>query len=353
MGLSERQIAAALLLPLWIFETGSARAESVAEGPLHIGSCELAIDPDAEGSSEALGLSACARGSAGAEFTAIAGTPRENYWLSFAKGSLGVFYGPYLSVQTRAHLRDTTFLGEHAINREREAELAVVQIGNPVLHRFFLQAGRLQLPFGIDKTWAPESYRLYENRNFWSSPKYGAALGIDNKINTRLDIAYAEAPRTNTPQSASDDADPRSQRGISATSLRLSYDISALDGSRIVLSGYGENRGVRKMGLGLINVSRRADTTEVEIARRLTETTGTEEPFQQLIRIAYGGAFRGAGRWIVQFDDERFRFRMGTVGEEFRIKNYGLLRVGVVYQKSETGDGKRRWMLTSGLGAQL
>ncbi len=341
---------------------GVARAESFADGHVQLGTCELGADPETDEGAEAIGVSACARGEAGAEITAVTGAPRENFWMRYAQGALGLYYGQYLSLQGRAHLRDRLLLargGKTAAapkDLERETDYALVQVGNPALHRFFLQAGRMSLPFGLDTTWAAESYRTFENRSFWASPRYGASLGIDNKVNTRLDIGYAEAQRTGGARESLDlpsAADLRTVRRQAAASLRLSYDISALDGSRIVVSGYGENHGVRRMGLGLVNVSRRADTTEFEFVRRLAEPTGGGEAFQQIIRLAYAGAVRGSGRWVVQFDDERYRFRMGTVGQDFRVKEHGLLRLGLAYQKSENGDGKRRWMFTTGLGGQL
>jgi hypothetical protein len=319
-----------LLLAAILGLASGARAESA----FYAGKCELADDP------AQLDFAACLRGGAGAEITAVNGAPHENYWLRFARGSLGLYYGEYVSVQGRAHLRDTLPLNGADKNLDRDADLALVQVGNPVLHRFVLQAGRMPLPFGLDKTWTAESYQIFENRSFWASPRYGAAVGIDNLVNTHLDLGYAED-------------DPGHPGQITAASARLSYDFAALDGSRVVASGYGENHGVRRFSFGVINVSRREDTTEVELVRRLEEPTGGRREFQQLFRIGYAGAYRGAGRWIVQFDDERFRYRMGTIGQDLRLKTDGLVRFALVYQKSEAGDGKKRWMLTTGLGVAL
>jgi len=238
-------------------------------------------------------------------------------------------------------------------NIDRAPDLALAQVGNPALHRFSFQLGRMPLPFGLDTQWATESYRRFENRLFWDSPRYGASLGIDNKVNTRLDIGFAETQRTPVSKNLSVEADPRVERGRTAASARLSYDISALDGSRLVVSGYGENHGVRRMGFGFVTVSRKFDATEFEFVRRLAEPAGGGVDYQQLLRLAYAGAYRGEARWIVQFDDERFRFRMGTIGQDLRIKSYGLVRLAIAYQKSETGDGQRRWFFTTGLGAAL
>lgn len=335
MGLFERQIAVGLALA-----ASSAGAASFNDGHLQLGECALAADPvDAEGI-DAIGVSACGRGNAGAETSFVSGAPKENTWLRYAAGTLGVYYGQYFSLQGQAHLRDTLPMSsEGRKNLDRETDVAVVQVGNPALHRLWLQAGHLALPFGLDQSFANESYQSLENSALWSSPPNGAALSLDNKIDTRLDVGYAETDR--------------SAAHKTAVSARLSYDISALDGSRIMLSGYGENHGVRRMGAAFLTVSRKGDTTAFEFVRRVAEPVGGKVPFQQVLRLIYGGAFRNDARWVVQFDDERFRFRMGTVGQDFLFWDHAALRIAGAYQKSESGDGKRRWILTTGLEAQL
>jgi hypothetical protein len=334
-----------------------AAAEPYLGGAVQTGACELSVDPGDEGA--ALGFAACLRGETGAEITAVAGAPRENSWLRYAQGDLGLFYGQYLSVQGRGHVRDFLPI-EHgkgpkrvANNLERQTDFAVVQVGNPALTRFWLEAGRLSLPFGLDKSWATQSYQRFASRAFWSSPEYGAALSIDNKVNTRLDIGYAEDPRSMSGRDFPAAADLRRIGSLTAASARLSYDMSALDGTRLILSGYGENHGVRKMGFGFVNVSRKGDSTEFEFARRMEEPIGGIVPYEQLLRLAYAGAYRGGSRTVVQFDDERFRFRMGTVGQDYLFGGQCSGRLALTYQKSETGDRMRRWMLTTGLEAKL
>jgi hypothetical protein len=120
-----------------------------------------------------------------------------------------------------------------------------------------------------------------------------------------------------------------------------------------VLSTYGQKDGERRFGAGFLSVSRKDDLTAFEFVRRQTTPGGDDEPFTQLLRLSYVGAWRGDNRWVVQFDDERFRFRRGFVDYDILLYGHALVRFGVAYHKSETGDGLRRWYVSSGLEARL
>ncbi len=315
------------------------------------GSCELTRDPESAEGQDDLGLNACIKGNVGSEMTFVSGTPEENFWLRYANAYGGLFITPWLSFQARGKVRDVEPLGTAvAENHDRYMEYAALTLGSPVLHHTRLTMGRVRLPFGIDRTETTETYQAVENRTFWGSPPDGAYVTFDEMRNLRLDLGYATNELV-------DDAVAGPLVGkkqeLRAGSARLMVDFSALDGSRLVFSGYGENHGVRRMGAGFVTVSRKSDMTLFEFVRRLTTPSGHEAPFEQLLRLAYASAYRNDARWVVQFDDERYRFRRGMVAHDILIWNHFDVRLGVTYQKSEAGDGLRRWYVTTGLEGRL
>jgi hypothetical protein len=315
------------------------------------GTCDLARDPETAAGRDQLGFNVCIRGNVGAEMTFVSGAPEENSWLRYANLYGGVFVTPWMSVQARGKLRDTLPIGiASEENLDRRTDYAVLQLGSPVIHHTRLTAGRLRLPFGIDRSEATEFYKSFENRTFWDSPPDGAYVTFDEMRNLRLDLGYASNQLVE--ESVTDPLVDEKEE-VRAGSVRLMIDFSALDGSRLVFSGYGENHGVRRMGAGFVTVSRKSDMTLFEFVRKLSTPSGDDAPFEQLLRLGYVSAYRNDTRWVVQFDDERFRFRRGIVAHDFLIYDHFDVRLGVTYQKSETGDGLKRWYITSGLEARL
>lgn len=331
---------------LVVAATLPAAASAETQPWLMLGDCTLVRDP---ASSEARGdhsFLVCLRGKAGAESTTISGAPQENYWVRHASGTLGVHVTRYVALLAKGRLRDVIPLGQKEIiaNETRATDYAVVQLGNPALHRVWVSAGRQRLPFGLDLSHAIESYKSFETRAFWASPEQTATLSLDDLRFVRFDFGYGSNEIVKTEER---------MHAVHAASARLMFDLSALDGSRLVASGYGENRGARRFGLGFVTVSRKGDETSFEFVRQLETPDGRTAPFRQLLRLAYLGSWRNESRWVVQVDDERQRVRMGLLGYDVRLFRHGVFRFAVSHYKSEAGDDYRRWLVTSGLEAQL
>lgn len=342
-----------LALLTWVSSPALAQSNG-SQRKIMFGTCELSLDPATPEGRENLGVLSCIKASLGTELVFVSGTPEENSWLKYGNIYGGLFLTPWLAVQARGKATDQIPLGDVGEeNRNARTDYAVVQIGNPALQRVRMTAGRMRLPFGVDRTEAPENYRVFEDRRFWQSPEHGAALTFDNLTSFQADIGYgtnAYADRTipDAP-SGTDENEPLK----TATTIRIMADFAALDGSRLVLSGYGGKDGERRMGAAFTSVSRKEDLTVFEFVRRLTTPSGHSEPFSQLLRMAYVGAWRGDTRWVVQFDDERYRFRRGIIDYDAKLYDHAILRFGVAYHKSESGDDQRRWYVTSGMEARL
>jgi hypothetical protein len=383
-----RGLSIAGVLASVVLGAAEGRAEAIVPAMpwLRLGDCALENDPTtAAGEEEASGLT-CVKGGGGAEVTLVANHPRDNLWLRYARGYAGYHPTTWATLHLRAHYLQLMPLGSDVTAEGRDADLdmAAVELGNVALDQVRLTAGRVTLPFGIDASEANEFYRLREHRPFWSSPEYGAFVTLDDLTDVSLAFGYAtdryaSAHKRRLTERAAGLHDPRRGRSASdeeadaaadadagaalddetrpmpreAMSVRLMLDFSALDGSRLVLSGYGESAGMRRLGAGFVTVNRRGDVTHFEWVRRLTTPDGKEDPFEQVLRIAYTSNWRADSRWIVEFDDERFVQRAGTIGGEAMLAPHLVLRLAASYLHAETGTDKAQWALTSGLEARL
>jgi hypothetical protein len=208
----------------------------------------------------------------------------------------------------------------------------------------------MRLPFGIDTSQAPQFYQDKENRGFWHSPTDGGYLTFDDLRRLRLDAGLAISeisrldPKTRlAPRYATD----------KAFSLRAALDVSALEGTRILASVYGAEMGERRYGLGLINTNQKGDYTAFEFARRQIFSSGLLRPFEQLLRLAYTSAWQRNARWVMQFDDERLRFRRVVFDYERVILPHLNSKLAISYLRATDGSRASRWGFTCGVETNL
>jgi len=317
------------------------------------GDCQPSRDPLAGDGPLGLTPAACIQASAGAEVVGYAESAAANIWLDYGSLYGGFFVTPWLSVQALGYRREVTGLQDHALKfRELYTDYAVLEVGNPILSRYRLTLGRMRLPFGIGQSAAPQFYQLLDNRLLWHSPPLGGFMTYDDLRRVRIDFGLAGEGRPNKKNSAVDEANVRPLD--QAVSIRAMLDISALEGTRFMLSGYAAKQGERRYGFGMINVNHKGDATEFEFVRRLTTPTGKEQPFEQVLRLGYVQAWQGTRRWVMQFDDERLRFRRIVVDFDLQVYSHFILRTGVGYRQRSDGLSRAsRTSLTLGLEAKL
>lgn len=347
-------------------------AEQAAPSPLlQMGDCQLAYDPVSQAERESLAFKTCVRGRGGVEINFVSGTPEENGWLKFGELQGGVFITRWLAWQGRGYMQSYEPLKEKTGPLDegtepyfdRSRRYSVIQIGNPAIDRIRLTGGLANLPFGIDRTDTVEFYRRRVHRGFWQSPEQAVWLTIDNQVNYQLDVGVATDVIEHQGQddgdvTATDASSPTPEEqdvddGVRAFAARFMVDFSALDGSRVIASAYGEEAGRRRFGLGFVTVSRSDDLTQFEFVRALAAPDGGGVAFEQLLRLGYVAAWRQSTRWVVQIDDERNRARTGSVGFDALFYDHVIVRLAISHIKSESGDKLRRWFVTSGLEVTL
>jgi len=332
-----------------ILGASTAFARSMSIG----GNCQPDRDPMAGDGPLGLTPAACIQASAGAEVVGYAESAADQVWLDYGSLYGGVFVTPWLSAQAVGYLRDVTGLQDHAPKlRELYTDYAVLEVGSPILSRYRFTLGRMRLPFGIGQSTAPQFYQVLDNRHLWHSPPLGGFMTYDDLRRVRIDIGLAsEGPRNHKrPTGEAVEVQPIDI----AASVRAMLDISALEGTRLMLSGYTAKRGERRYGFGMVNVNHKGDTTQFEFVRMQTTPSGKELPFEQVLRLGYVQAWQGPRRWVVQFDDERLRFRRIVVDFDLQFYNHLTLRTAIGYRQRSDGLSRAsRTSLTLGLEANL
>ena len=273
--------------------------------------------------------------------------------LYFGDGGGSVHLGSYTSLSGRFIYR-RMFDTKTKTLRERDyyTDHLALEMGNAAFSKWRLALGKMRVPFGFDRNPLMEFYKTIEDRVFWQSPMNTTKITYDDLRGFQVDVGIGIADASVSRKSR-DRAEERGVREEDAASLRTMIDFPALEGSRIMVSLYGERHGTRRYGLGFLNITKNKDLSIFEFVRHFPVVDGEEKLFAQLIRISLQGHFIGNSRWIFNYDDEGFRHRLGTIGYDYRIFEELYLRFAISYLKSEIKDVKSRWFGVTGLNIQL
>jgi hypothetical protein len=346
-----------LLFPVFLIGVAISfdRASSEPVGPaleidnFYFGACALPRDPVSGGGTEDLWGITCLNANVGAEVAFASGSPKSNLWIKHGRGYLGFHLNHLFSYHLRGYVRESQPLGDDVDESQKiHTALNAIRIGNPVLHKWRLTAGSVQLPFGIDLTGTTQFYQSFENRGFWASPPQSMIISYDDFNYFQAEIGYGSS-RFRQRYARADRVEVPDQDAVSG---KIMYDFSALDGSRVVISTHQDlTIGTRKMGLGFINTSRKGDITLLEFVRTNfgLDGSGDGDQFMQLIRFGYISIWRGNSRWVVQIDDERLAKRMGTLTYDIKNWGYVVFRNSIIYYRSASDDRFRRWYFNSGI----
>jgi len=349
------------LLNTMLYDLGQASAKDIAlqpviskDGPsklLQIGDCALS-------NSDLLirrSLKACFQSRASAELLFAFERRQPNVNTNFADAYLGVHVFDWLSFHGRVEVEQSQNLKQASTAEaskktlDKRVDFAFVRLGNPALNRFRLSAGRLSTPFAFNISDAPKTYQNFSSMLFWRSAEYSAVMAYDNNVDTLLELGYGANFGEAVRGGEIDKQIPQQKNG----SLRLSYDIPAVEGTRMMMSALADEDGERRVAAGLLNANRRGDLAQIEWIRSQPKPNAKKEPFRQNIRASYTSTWRGSQRWVFQFDSERKRHRMGILNYDLLFLNHLMARFGVLYHKSEDHQTPSFWAITTGLEAKL
>jgi hypothetical protein len=315
-------------------------SRQTSNGPqkVFLGKCLLPVDPFTDDTSSAL-PAACIQGTAGVVGQQSIGDTDVAMGQGYARLYAGIHLATWLSAHAEGHggwMRTSPHqrAGQAWIGEEYPDQLNL-RLGNPALSRWRISAGRVAIPFGVNLRPLPPVFDQWTSGRYWDGLPFGARVTWDDQIGSTLEVAGVKGS------------------GAQGFAIRGSQDLSALEGIRILGSYYVEDGGERRVGIGMLNVNNAGDATNLEIIRLRTTPNGLAHEDEQLIRLAYLGAFRSGKRWAVEYDDQRKISRMGTFGFDTLVWKRLLLRVALSYSKSEVKGVKSFWIATGGVETKL
>lgn len=312
---------------------------------VQLGQCELPVDPLVQ--RDELWFLTCANARYGWEQVFVGASPDENGKVRFAAGYLGFHLNRYVSFHGRGIARQYLPATEQTeASRVELPEMIVAQLGNPAFHKFRLLAGRMQLPFGVNYSRVMENYRLLEDRDFWQSPPHGVQAIYDNLRDVTVEVGIG------TNEYSKKTIRQERLRRLAA-SVRSSIDFPALDGSRLIFSGYVEENGSERIGFGFVTVSGRGDLTQFEWVRLRLTPDDDDSRSDQMFRLGYLSNWRNKTRWAFQYDD-LWRLRRSVIfGYDLMIHENLTLRNGLSFIKQLSPTEDYRYVFSMGLEAHL
>lgn len=320
-------------------------------GLIHTGECTLQEGDEITGDSISTNFEVCLSGRAGGQISFVSGNSKENFTTSYTQGTAGLHLTEFITFFGEGFTRRRLPLGEDVSeNTENDSTLMAVRLGNPAIHGLSLTSGKFTAPFGIGLSEASESYKFFSDKYHWSTYEYGHWLSLDDLKNFVFDLSYVGETVSGSRIDRKEDAAQEADWG---GSIRIGYDFSALEGSRIVGSLYGEKSGLRRSGLGFISVNSRGDTNWIEFIRTRLTPDGHSVPFRQLIKFGYLSSWRSEGRWSVSIEEDRNTQRLAEVAHHISIFGYGQINIGLLLRRTLIDDYEDRWHVTSGLEVSL
>ncbi len=347
MGLFKRQIACFFCIALCLV-LGGASAWAVTWG------CEFK-----EGGELSLDLAICSHAKAQIEAASVSKGKTKVIRRAAASGSMGVHVASYLSGHLSGESERLIFSSSsngkssHVIDRSKVDTLAL-QVGNPVLHKTRLLYGRMRIPFGLQDQELAPIFSIFDNRKLWGTFDRGFVFAIDDLRNRTIEIGFGKMLLKRDEEVHSFSAMPES--ASEAIALRLNYDVSSLEGTRLIGSVYGMRAGERRFGFALLNLKSNGESTSFEFVRRLSSPDGKSHPFEQALRLSIVSQWRSGRRMTAGVEDERFRFRRGLIAAERQIPTLSkdtYWRLGVVYHKAEDQTTQRGWWAILGVNAGI
>ncbi len=332
------------LLP-WCDTAAATPVESAMGGHLRWGSCRLDRDQRIRDTNDIPWPLLCVRGRANSQLLLKqdAESASVNYNSATLYGGLHVW--KFISVHgegiiERAH-ELTSANTEHPTSIRTKS--AFVQLGNPALHQLQITAGKLDVPFGVNFRPLPEVFDEWiKNRSYWDGPDYVTMISWDNQRELLFSAGWASSdiPRAGEPTKR-------------ATMARIAYDISPLEGTRLVLSGYGALEGERRIGVAIVSIAPSGEGGVFEWVRSRATPARDQQPEPQLFRLTYRGAMQRRTRWLFEYEDSAREYRLVTLGHDFDLPEHVMFRTAVSHHDAIPDHGDTFWFMTMGLQLQL
>ncbi len=257
----------------------------------------------------------------------------ENLAMNYSELYHGVHLARVVSIHGK-YIHRRLFLlnqdNEDHVRDQKFTDQLFLQLGHVDMTKYTLAIGDVEVPFGINHKPLTEVFdHMIKNTRYWRGPRWGAILNYNTLVSSQFEIGYlTDRLDSQTVDKRNDNDDHIDE----AVSLRMMFDMGALEGVRFVISGYGSNKGERRLGAGFFLITENGDDVSFEWVRLLHEPDRTSG-FDQVFRVGYVSPMRAGVRGVAEYESEAFSYRMGTVGFDFVLPDYGMLRMSASYNR--------------------
>jgi hypothetical protein len=231
----------------------------------------------------------------------------------------------------------------NVLDKDMHTDSVTLQIGNSALNRHRILIGRSRQPFGVNQnTIANWSGYLLEDL-FYGPKNYLASYTYDNQKDLTWTTSIGAKEESKRNASARD----------STVSSRLSFDLAALEGTRILTSFSTTELSQRRGGIALVNRNGKGEQTTFEVIRVWTEFPYDPIDFNQLIRTNWSGKASEDLRVSAQFEDVWQQHRIGNITLKQMFTDQLSLDGTIGFYRTENQLLRSHWFGALGIEASL
>lgn len=219
-------------------------------------------------------------------------------------------------------------------------ELLFLQLGNPLLHKHRASIGIVNAPFGLNDKPLDAVLRTIK-QNYWQEQQHGIILSKSSGNNAHYELGVNLHEE--------DSLDETFKKGsVRSLASRISLDLAALEGSKLVASQLLEKHSFRQYGFAFLNHDQGA-TTSIEWIRRYPNDRS--KAFMELFRLNFLSRRSKYFQMLMQYeDDRRVHWIWSTQGKLYPIRNTEV-NLTLSHRKSRMENTPSTWILS--LGSQV
>jgi hypothetical protein len=260
-----------------------------------------------------------------------------------ADGKISILVTPWISLHSKGH--SSVFIDrqtQKTTNKENQADLTNIQIGNSALSRHRISAGLGRVPYRLDHNQRPGLEYAWGIDRFLAPKSRFATYTYDNQLDWTVQSTYGQLI---------DESLRQDQKMF--ISGRAMYDIAALEGTRISLGGYNDGLVRRAVDLGILNINGKGDETSLEFTRTFSFNPYKPSEFNQMIRLSYISHLQEKFRYKFQYDDIFSQIRIGGLAALYEPYEYTHIEFMLGYAKREDNKKLSHWFAGLNAGVHL
>jgi hypothetical protein len=299
---------------------------------LYHGACTVKTDPEAQDLNL---LSVCAKGQAGSWLSRESKVENDIQppILYRADGDLTLTITPWVLVNITGHASlYRSQENNKVVNKENQRDGWLVQLGNNAKSRHRLQGGRGKPVYRINHQQRPNLDYMWGLASFDAPIVDYAMYTYDNQLDWTVQFTYGQLI----------DQQLTAKERLFGSG-RAMYDIAALEGTRIVLGGFGDGLLRRSISAGLLNINGKGDETALELTRSFSEYPYDPTDFNQMIRLSYISHEQEHFKYKAQYDDLFKQIRIGGLGIIYIPEKHWDIELQFGYAKNEENSNLSHW----------